>query len=354
MAESISTLSFAQGLKRVLLSAQRKEVVDPEALIQQYQNEIAGLRALLQEKEQHPSSVASKGGEKSNAEMENRLNELKSLILTSTTIGDGDAEAGLRPLSPSRLKYPQLDFDKTSVALREELHAAELRVSEQEEEIARLKAELEVRPLNPDQRCIELQDEVNQLRMIAADYERHLREPSRKVREDVDREWAGKYSKLESQLESKTIWANRLDENVRHVTAQKRILDARCKDAEAKLLAVFEWVNAALSDNDGADDDYDDDDDDSDDLPALGGPKRNPRISTDNDFGPNVTAEKLATLTLNASRMRRSGISNRDLQTEFQDWFKDSLSRPGPPKGKLLRDESVPVLASIDDSDDMF
>ncbi|TXT13257.1 hypothetical protein VHUM_00624 [Vanrija humicola] len=354
MAESISTLSFAQGLKRVLLSAQRKEVVDPEALIQQYQNEIAGLRALLQEKEQHPSSAPSKG-DKSNAEMENRLNELKSLILTSTTIGDGDGDAGLRPLSPSRLKYPQLDFDKTSVALREELHAAELRVSQQEEEIARLKAELEVRPLNPDKRCMELQDEVNQLRMIAADYERHLREPSRKVREDVDREWQGKYSKLESQLESKTIWANRLDENVRHVTAQKRILDARCKDAEAKLMAVFEWVTAALSETDPADDDYDDDDedDDSDDLRPLGGaPKRNPRISTDNDFGPNVTAEKLATLTLNASRMRRSGISNRDLQSEFQDWFKDSLSRP--PKGKLLRDESVPVLASIDDNDDMF
>lgn len=56
MAESISTLSFAQGLKRVLLSAQRKEMVDPEALIQQYQVEIAQLKALLREKELHPAS----------------------------------------------------------------------------------------------------------------------------------------------------------------------------------------------------------------------------------------------------------------------------------------------------------
>lgn len=51
IAESLSTLSFAQGLKRVTLRAQKKEMVDPQALIQQYQNEIAELRALLREKE---------------------------------------------------------------------------------------------------------------------------------------------------------------------------------------------------------------------------------------------------------------------------------------------------------------
>lgn len=51
LAESLSTLSFAQGLKRVTLKAQKKEMVDPQALIQQYQNEIAELKALLREKE---------------------------------------------------------------------------------------------------------------------------------------------------------------------------------------------------------------------------------------------------------------------------------------------------------------
>jgi len=60
MAESISTLSFAQGLKRVMLSAQRKEVMDPEALIQQYQSEIAELRAQLREKELNPSTKLQK------------------------------------------------------------------------------------------------------------------------------------------------------------------------------------------------------------------------------------------------------------------------------------------------------
>ena len=57
---------------------------------------------------------------------------------------------------------------------------------------------------------------------LVADYERHLREPTRKVREDVEKEWSGKVSKLESQLESKRIWANRLDENFRAVTAENK------------------------------------------------------------------------------------------------------------------------------------
>lgn len=60
VAESLSTLSFAQGLKRVVLRAQKKEVVDPQALIQQYQNEIAELRALLREKDDGPVQSSSK------------------------------------------------------------------------------------------------------------------------------------------------------------------------------------------------------------------------------------------------------------------------------------------------------
>ena len=49
-----------------------------------------------------------------------------------------------------------------------------------------------------------------------------MREPARKVREDVEKEWAGKVGKLESQLESKKIWANRLDENVRMLMAENK------------------------------------------------------------------------------------------------------------------------------------
>ena len=48
--------------------------------------------------------------------MEARLEELKSLILTSVNVKDSptlgdDAEA--RPLSPTKLKYPKLDYGKS-------------------------------------------------------------------------------------------------------------------------------------------------------------------------------------------------------------------------------------------------
>lgn len=58
------------------------------------------------------------------------------------------------------------------------------------------------------------------------DYERNLREPSRKVREDVEKEYIGKMKTLENQLDSKKIWANRLDENVRFLTAENKQLQA--------------------------------------------------------------------------------------------------------------------------------
>lgn len=74
-----------------MLRAQRKELVDPQALIAQYQNEIADLRALLREKGLDgamPSGSASGGvkGKESNQAMEKRLEELKSLILTSNNV----------------------------------------------------------------------------------------------------------------------------------------------------------------------------------------------------------------------------------------------------------------------------
>ena len=59
-SESLSTLAFAQGLKKVTLRAQRKEVVDPQALIQQYQEEIAELKALLADYENGGERHANK------------------------------------------------------------------------------------------------------------------------------------------------------------------------------------------------------------------------------------------------------------------------------------------------------
>jgi centromeric protein E len=85
-AESLSTLSFASGLKKVLLRAQRKEQFDPQALIQQYQNEIAELRAQLREK--GTEGATSNGARGDNDEAAKRLEELKSLILNKSNVNE--------------------------------------------------------------------------------------------------------------------------------------------------------------------------------------------------------------------------------------------------------------------------
>lgn len=161
------------------------------------------------------------------------------------------------------------------------------------------------------------------------------------MREDVEREWAERYAKLQRLLESKRTWAVTLDNNIRHVSQEKKILEQRCKQAEEKLHIVINWVNAAL--NDGSDDDDDESEEAADHLEAL--PR--PRESFDADFGPDGMTDKLATLSLNASRMRRDG-SVRNLQNAFHS-FVGSLGRP--PRGQLLS-QGVPALADVDD--DMF
>ncbi|KAK1925901.1 P-loop containing nucleoside triphosphate hydrolase protein [Papiliotrema laurentii] len=356
LAESLSTLSFAQGLKRVTLKAQRKEVVDPQALIQQYQNEIAELRALLREKEvggvQDFGVSTSRSERTKNEAMEKRLNELKSLILTSVNVNSStgaDRPGEARPLSPTKLKYPRLDFDKSTTDLQEDLHAAQLQIAKQADEITRLKSELDARPVNPDARIVQLQDEVAGLKMIADDYERNLLEPSRKVREDVEREFQGIVQKLETQLESKRIWANRLDENVRMVTAENKDLKARCQEAEAKVFQIMEWINTALSPEESSSPTRP-----SHDLPTL-------VVSQEqhDDFSPARAMNKQSTITLNASKMTRAQLSQMDLASFNSKFGTLSLSGKGRLRAlgggtgmRMLREESGFNLAEVAGEDE--
>jgi centromeric protein E len=181
--------------------------------------------------------------------------------------------------------------------------------------------------------------------MIAADYERHLREPSRKVKQDVEREWVDKHKRLEEKMRIKSAYALRLDENCRLLTEENKVLAARCNDAETKLHAVFQWITTTLeSEEEG----------EYDDVPTLTSvPFPNAaRESLDADFGPKVS--RLGKLSMS---MRGS---NRDLQSEFSK-FRGSLGGvgslgPAPPRGGgLFRDDSVPtLLAPVDDDDDVF
>jgi centromeric protein E len=51
VAESMSTLLFAQRIKKVQLNAKKKEVVDTDALLERYRQEIEELKKRLVEKE---------------------------------------------------------------------------------------------------------------------------------------------------------------------------------------------------------------------------------------------------------------------------------------------------------------
>jgi centromeric protein E len=51
VAESTSTLLFAQRIKKVQLNAKKKEVVDTDALLERYRQEIEDLKTRLSEKE---------------------------------------------------------------------------------------------------------------------------------------------------------------------------------------------------------------------------------------------------------------------------------------------------------------
>ena len=54
-----------------------------------------------------------------------------------------------------------------SFKLQEDLHAAQIRLTEQQDEIKRLRTELDFRPTDPDKRILELQEEVSGLKLIA-------------------------------------------------------------------------------------------------------------------------------------------------------------------------------------------
>jgi len=72
-------------------------------------------------------------------------------------------------LSPNKLNHQYIDMNKTEALLREELHEERRQKQALEQQVADLKAELEVRPVDRDEQCVLLQSEVAQLRMIAGE-----------------------------------------------------------------------------------------------------------------------------------------------------------------------------------------
>ncbi|KAF8912297.1 P-loop containing nucleoside triphosphate hydrolase protein [Mucidula mucida] len=144
ITESTSTLLFAKRIKSVKLNAQKKEVIDTDALIERYRKEIEELKARLAEKEaaiednspkrltRRLSAKEKTDESKAMKDLNNRIQQLTKLILTSNTV---DESGESRPGSPVKV-----DFDMEPYQLQQELLAARVQLESQARQILSLEA----------------------------------------------------------------------------------------------------------------------------------------------------------------------------------------------------------------------
>ena len=114
VAESTSTLLFAQRIKRVQLHAEKKEVVDTDALLERYRKEIEELKKRLSEKEAGAAAATGKTRRLSAREqldeslamhnLNSRIRQLTKLILTSQTVDENKGDES-RPASPVKVDF---------------------------------------------------------------------------------------------------------------------------------------------------------------------------------------------------------------------------------------------------------
>ncbi|CAO1631542.1 unnamed protein product [Parajaminaea phylloscopi] len=245
--ESLSTINFAKRIKKVKLSAKTNEVDAPEssaetqALLVRYRTEADALRQLVldlqerqQEQERALDAAAGTVGhgvvEERIEELEDRLREIGRLVvhgegeesdsdsawevsnspvkaarafndaaeedLSAKALGNG------RPNMPSTMSSAQpshLDFTLSATTLRQQLHAAHLRISS-------LQGKLSSRPsLSSSDLSMREKDEMilrlqRQLGEAEIALEASTLQPLPKTREDVEAEYASRISRLEKEL----------------------------------------------------------------------------------------------------------------------------------------------------------
>ncbi|KAI0697920.1 kinesin-domain-containing protein [Cytidiella melzeri] len=245
IAESTSTLLFAQRIKRVQLNAQKKEVIDTDALLERYRKEIEELKLRLSEREREAeapgrnrrlSAREQLDESKAMRDLNARIRQLTKLILTSQTVDESKGDES-RPASPVKV-----DFDMTPYQLQQELLAARRQIEAQATQILSLEAALLNRPVIPpdapdsekDKLLVEQAKTIRELDITIKGYEDNLGEPLRKVKEDVGREWAEQVEREVKLREEKTIWA---DELVKQLEKERK---ARMKlEEERQALAAF-------------------------------------------------------------------------------------------------------------------
>ncbi|KAI9568450.1 P-loop containing nucleoside triphosphate hydrolase protein [Boletus coccyginus] len=241
--ESTSTLQFASRIKRVQLSAKKKEVVDTDALIERYRKEIEELKGKLADREAEApqrnrrlSAQEQIDESKAMKDLNARIQQLTKLILTSQTVDETKGDES-RPASPSKV-----DFDMSPYQLQQELLAARRQIESQANQILSLEAALLARPELPpdapetekDKLIADQQKSIRELEIVVRGYEDNLGEPLRQVREDVEREWETRLAAEVKRREEKEVWATEL---VRQLEKEKKL---RVKlEEERRALAAF-------------------------------------------------------------------------------------------------------------------
>ncbi|KAI0356411.1 kinesin-domain-containing protein [Trametes cingulata] len=243
IAESTSTLLFAQRIKKVQLHAQKKEVVDTDALLERYRKEIEELKKRLAEREadapvrsRRLSAREQLDESRAMHDLNARIRQLTKLILTSQTVDENKGDES-RPASPAKI-----DFDMSPYQLQQELLAARRQLETQSTQILSLEAALLARPQLPpdapesekDKLLAEQAKTIRELEIVVKGYEENLGEPLRAVREDVEKEWAGRLEKEIRAREEKEAWA---DELVKQLEKERKM---RIKlEEERQALAAF-------------------------------------------------------------------------------------------------------------------
>ncbi|KAF7346338.1 Kinesin-like protein [Mycena sanguinolenta] len=241
VSESMSTLQFARRIKGVHLNAQKKEIVDTDALIERYRKEIEDLKSRLaeREKEADKPSVRTRrlsareqiDESKAMTDLNSRIKQLTKLILTSQTVGSGDDS---RPGSPVKI-----DFDMSPYQLQQELLTARLQIESQANQILSLEASLVAKPELPevddekDKLISEQARRIQELEGMVSGYEESQTQ-SGAAREDIEKEWQSKVDAERKLVAEKDAWAREL---VRQLEKEKKMRVQL--EEERRALAAF-------------------------------------------------------------------------------------------------------------------
>ncbi|TRM55301.1 kinesin protein [Schizophyllum amplum] len=245
ISESLSTLAFARRVKAVKLNAQKKEVVDTDALIERYRKEIDDLKTRLAERERDApvknrrlSAREQVDESKAMRDLNNRIQQLTKLILTSNTVDAAES----RPASPMKV-----DFDMSPYQLQQELLAARHQLESQAAQILSLEQALTSRPPLPadapeeekDRLIMQMTKENRELNVVVKGYEDSLGEPLRAVREDVEREWQGKLDmEIQRRLDVER-WSEELVRQLDRERKTRQALESQ-REALASFVSLFD------------------------------------------------------------------------------------------------------------------